>query len=321
MSREVSFELSLSAYDDDKSSRRGSFRRSTPSDQGDIRLDKLTQLDPILRDLYDDDYSTNSGNDRRRVHRYHTKRYANGSAVISTDHMRSFDRELAELGAGVRPAQSARRKSQYQRISNNNLDVVNDRNRSTSFLTPDPFASGNMIDLNQRVVDLDQTSSLTSAGLQQPSNNSGPSPPQSKDPNSKTIFAKKAKIVKIVRHGPSPQEFINLLLNHRTSNNFHRILYELNSNFELRHDRQTFFRPIDKLFTPNGKKITSVIDLFNEGNIFIAVGEEPFNPTNFTIQFYNGSVLPTTPYNRTSQEMSRKGYRTSDDIARGLYSI
>lgn len=259
MAREVSFELSVSPYDDERSSHRGSFHRprsKSPSGQN-FKLDKLTLLDPVLRDLYDDDASTNSGRERRRVHRYQTKRYPNGSALISTDHVRSFDRELAELGAGVRPAQVARRKSQFQH-NRASLDQEDNRNRSASFLTPDPFANGRTVDLNQRVVDLDR-SITTSSPIPRTSVSPNSDYPQVKDSDTKKIFAKKAKIVKIIRHGSPPQQFINLLLNHRTSNNFHRILYELNSNFELRHDQQTYFHPIEKLFTPNGKKVTSYI--------------------------------------------------------------
>ena len=275
MAREVSFELSLSPYEDDRSSHRGSFHRArskSPSGQN-YKLEKLTLLDPVLRDLYDDDASTNSGRERRRVHRYQTKRYSNGSAVISTDHMRSFDRELAELGAGVRPAQVVRRKSQFQH-NNSKLDVVDDRNRSTSFLTPDPFESGRTVDLNQRVVNLDRTRTTPS-----PISRSSISPnldyPQVNDSDKKKIFAKKAKIVKIIRHGPPPQQFINLLLNHRTSNNFHRILYELNTNFELRHNQQTYFHPIEKLFTPNGKKVNCHVA--NDSYLFVILYPLIFN--------------------------------------------
>uniref|UniRef100_A0A3B3QP17 Serine/threonine-protein kinase DCLK2 n=1 Tax=Paramormyrops kingsleyae TaxID=1676925 RepID=A0A3B3QP17_9TELE len=78
------------------------------------------------------------------------------------------------------------------------------------------------------------------------------------------------KLVTIVRSGVKPRKAVRILLNKKTAHSFEQVLSDITDAIKLDSG------VVKKLYTVDGKQITSLQDFFSDDDIFIACGAEKY---------------------------------------------
>ncbi|CAL9699979.1 unnamed protein product [Knipowitschia caucasica] len=80
----------------------------------------------------------------------------------------------------------------------------------------------------------------------------------------------KPKLVTVIRSGVKPRKAVRVLLNKKTAHSFEQVLSDITDAIKLDSGA------VKKLYTLEGKQITSLQDFFGEDDVFIACGPEKF---------------------------------------------
>uniref|UniRef100_A0AAX7UXA4 Serine/threonine-protein kinase DCLK2 n=1 Tax=Astatotilapia calliptera TaxID=8154 RepID=A0AAX7UXA4_ASTCA len=80
----------------------------------------------------------------------------------------------------------------------------------------------------------------------------------------------KPKLVTIVRSGVKPRKAVRILLNKKTAHSFEQVMTDITDAIKLDSG------VVKRLYTVDGKAVTSLQDFFGEDDIFIACGPEKF---------------------------------------------
>ncbi|RVE76082.1 hypothetical protein OJAV_G00005190 [Oryzias javanicus] len=118
----------------------------------------------------------------------------------------------------------------------------------------------------------------------------------------------KPKLVTVIRSGVKPRKAVRILLNKKTAHSLEQVLADITDAIKLDSGA------VRKLYTLEGKQITSLQDFFGEDDVFIACGPEKFRyaQDDFVLDHSECRVLKssysrsTTPNRSKSPRLSRR---------------
>uniref|UniRef100_G3Q423 non-specific serine/threonine protein kinase n=1 Tax=Gasterosteus aculeatus aculeatus TaxID=481459 RepID=G3Q423_GASAC len=80
----------------------------------------------------------------------------------------------------------------------------------------------------------------------------------------------KPKLVTVIRSGVKPRKAVRILLNKKTAHSFHQVLADITAAIKLDSGA------VKRLYTLDGKQLTSLQDFFGDDDVFMACGPEKF---------------------------------------------
>uniref|UniRef100_A0A3B4FZA7 Serine/threonine-protein kinase DCLK2 n=1 Tax=Pundamilia nyererei TaxID=303518 RepID=A0A3B4FZA7_9CICH len=103
----------------------------------------------------------------------------------------------------------------------------------------------------------------------------------------------KPKLVTIVRSGVKPRKAVRILLNKKTAHSFEQVMTDITDAIKLDSGI------VKRLYTVDGKAVTSLQDFFGEDDIFIACGPEKFRyQDDFNLDESECRVTKSASYGR-----------------------
>ncbi|XP_031428912.1 serine/threonine-protein kinase DCLK1-like isoform X2 [Clupea harengus] len=108
------------------------------------------------------------------------------------------------------------------------------------------------------------------------------------------------KLVTIIRSGVKPRKAVRILLNKKTAHSFEQVLTDITEAIKLDSG------VVKRLYTVDGKMLTSLQDFFGDDDIFIACGPEKFRyQDDFLLDDSECRVVKSTSYGRISSLQGR----------------
>ncbi|XP_071780843.1 serine/threonine-protein kinase DCLK1b isoform X3 [Centroberyx gerrardi] len=108
------------------------------------------------------------------------------------------------------------------------------------------------------------------------------------------------KLVTIVRSGVKPRKAVRILLNKKTAHSFEQVMTDITDAIKLDSG------VVKRLYTLDGKMVSSLMDFFGEDDIFIACGPEKFRyQDDFLLDESECRVVKSTSYGRISSMQGR----------------
>ncbi|XP_033100174.1 serine/threonine-protein kinase DCLK1-like [Anneissia japonica] len=102
----------------------------------------------------------------------------------------------------------------------------------------------------------------------------------------------KPKLVTVIKSGSKPRKAARILLNKKTAHSFDQVLTDITDAIKLDSGA------VRKLYTMNGKQVTSLQDFFKDDEVFIAYGQERYSQDDFDLgdnEFHNISAYHKLP--------------------------
>ncbi|XP_015241894.1 PREDICTED: serine/threonine-protein kinase DCLK1-like isoform X2 [Cyprinodon variegatus] len=116
----------------------------------------------------------------------------------------------------------------------------------------------------------------------------------------------KPKLVTIVRSGVKPRKAVRILLNKKTAHSFEQVMSDITDAVKLDSG------VVKRLYTVDGKMVTSLQDFFAEDDIFIACGPEKFRyQDDFNLDESECRVTKSQSYSRLPSVHGRSSPRTA----------
>ncbi|XP_048777484.2 serine/threonine-protein kinase DCLK1-like isoform X2 [Ostrea edulis] len=101
----------------------------------------------------------------------------------------------------------------------------------------------------------------------------------------------KPKLVTVIRNGPKPRKAVRVLLNKKTAHSFNQVLADMTEAIKLDSGA------VRKIFTLDGRQISTLKDFFGEDSVFIAYGQEKLCQDDFDLD--DSEVKLVSPYKST----------------------
>uniref|UniRef100_A0AAX7VUZ1 Serine/threonine-protein kinase DCLK2 n=1 Tax=Astatotilapia calliptera TaxID=8154 RepID=A0AAX7VUZ1_ASTCA len=115
----------------------------------------------------------------------------------------------------------------------------------------------------------------------------------------------KPKLVTIVRSGVKPRKAVRILLNKKTAHSFEQVMTDITDAIKLDSG------VVKRLYTVDGKAVTSLQDFFGEDDIFIACGPEKFRyQDDFNLDESECRVTKSASYGRLPTVHGRSSPRS-----------
>uniref|UniRef100_A0A3P9BZT1 Serine/threonine-protein kinase DCLK2 n=1 Tax=Maylandia zebra TaxID=106582 RepID=A0A3P9BZT1_9CICH len=115
----------------------------------------------------------------------------------------------------------------------------------------------------------------------------------------------KPKLVTIVRSGVKPRKAVRILLNKKTAHSFEQVMTDITDAIKLDSG------VVKRLYTVDGKAVTSLQDFFGEDDIFIACGPEKFRyQDDFNLDESECRVTKSASYGRLPSVHGRSSPRS-----------
>ncbi|KAK3100502.1 hypothetical protein FSP39_021014 [Pinctada imbricata] len=108
----------------------------------------------------------------------------------------------------------------------------------------------------------------------------------------------KPKLVTIIRNGPKPRKAVRVLLNKKTAHSFDQVLTDITEAIKLDSGA------VRKIYTLDGRPVSSLPDFFREEDVFIAYGQERYSQDDFALD--DNEVKLVTPYKTTPFRQSER---------------
>ncbi|XP_006796642.1 serine/threonine-protein kinase DCLK1b [Neolamprologus brichardi] len=115
----------------------------------------------------------------------------------------------------------------------------------------------------------------------------------------------KPKLVTIVRSGVKPRKAVRILLNKKTAHSFEQVMTDITDAIKLDSG------VVKRLYTVDGKAVTSLQDFFGDDDIFIACGPEKFRyQDDFNLDETECRVTKSASYGRLPSVHGRSSPRS-----------
>ncbi|XP_061165269.1 serine/threonine-protein kinase DCLK1-like isoform X1 [Saccostrea echinata] len=98
----------------------------------------------------------------------------------------------------------------------------------------------------------------------------------------------KPKLVTVIRNGPKPRKAVRVLLNKKTAHSFDQVLADITEAIKLDSGA------VRKIFTLDGRQVSSLKDFFGDDSVFIAYGQEKLSQDDFDLD--DNEVKLVSPY-------------------------
>ncbi|XP_064608927.1 serine/threonine-protein kinase DCLK1-like [Liolophura sinensis] len=85
------------------------------------------------------------------------------------------------------------------------------------------------------------------------------------------------KLITVVRNGSRPRKAVRILLNKKTAHSFDQVLTDITEAIKLDTGA------VRKLYTIDGKHVSSLVDFFGDETIFVAYGHEKYSVDDFDL--------------------------------------
>ncbi|XP_048840383.1 serine/threonine-protein kinase DCLK1a isoform X1 [Brienomyrus brachyistius] len=112
------------------------------------------------------------------------------------------------------------------------------------------------------------------------------------------------KLVTVVRSGVKPRKAVRILLNKKTAHSFEQVLSDITDAIKLDSG------VVKKLYTVDGKQVTSLQDFFSDDDIFIACGAEKYRyQDDLMLDDSECRIVKSTSYGKISSTRAKSGPR------------
>lgn len=98
----------------------------------------------------------------------------------------------------------------------------------------------------------------------------------------------KPKLVTVIRNGPKPRKAVRVLLNKKTAQSFDQVLADITEAIKLDSGA------VRKIFTLDGRQVSTLKDFFGEETVYIAYGQEKLCQDDFDLD--DNEVKLVSPY-------------------------
>lgn len=98
----------------------------------------------------------------------------------------------------------------------------------------------------------------------------------------------KPKLVTVIRNGPKPRKAVRVLLNKKTAQSFDQVLADITEAIKLDSGA------VRKIFTLDGRQVSTLRDFFGEETVYIAYGQEKLCQDDFDLD--DNEVKLVSPY-------------------------